>query len=524
MCVLPALGVADRKLGGWQRVHKPIQHDDVSNLTERTVPSKAAFVNQVRWNLFEKKAAKEYELYWSKVSQQSCECESTSDLRFDQNAFAKYVRSQFPYFSTSRDVFFESGGGSQVPQTVIDATVASMMHRDRSVNGSQCLREAREVMLSLLAGQDKLQHSRNTKMIFLGPNATSLLESLARNYFRSALKEGDEIILASENHLANVLPWTSLAVEFGAKVKWWTTVDTKTAKHASNAIQSSVLSELVTSRTKIVAISHASNILGYVRDISSICQLVHNKTSNQGQVIVDGVAAAPHMLSQQVFLGDAAMQPDWYVVSLHKMFGPHVGCLIGKRGLVRKLPNLHHESDDFVYKMLESGTKNYEACAGASALKKYFCDIGCYSARTKNDNTRIEDYLQYALLAIPIVEARLVKHLVQRLSQSSPLVRIIEDLGHQRVGCGSEINDAKRHSRLPFISFIHTNIKAKQIVEHCRRDGIICRACKFLSTERFWKEMGIDEECVVRLSLAHYNTAQEIDKAIDVLNMMDDWS
>ena len=521
MCVLPELNIAEREFGGWQLVYNPLQND-VSDDTDTKVPSKAAFVNQVRWNLFEKKAAKEYELYWSKVSEQSSECESPSDFRFDHNAFVKHVRSQFPYFSSSRDVFLESGGGSQVPKTVIDATISSMMHRDRSVNGAECLREARESMLSLLAGQDNLQ----TNMIFMGPNATSLLKSLARKCFRGVLKEGDEIVLATENHLANVLPWTSLAIECGARVKWWTTTDAKIGsptKRASNAIESSVLSELVTSRTKILAISHASNILGCVRDISSICRLVRSKTSNEGQVIVDGVAAAPHMLSRGVFLGDEPMQPDWYVVSLHKMFGPHVGCLIGKRILVQKLLNPPHKSDGAVYKMLELGTMNYEACAGASALREYFwnMNIGNNSATAKD--VRTEDNLKRAVLAIQIVEARLVDHLVQRLSQSSPLVRIIEDQGHQRIGCGNEMNDRERHWRLPFISFIHSNIKAKQIVKHCRSNGIICRACKFLSTDRFWKEMGISEEGVVRFSLAHYNTTEEIDRTIDVLEMMGDW-
>jgi selenocysteine lyase/cysteine desulfurase len=522
MCVLPELGVADRECGGWKCVYSP---DESSDAQYPVVPSKAAFVNRVKWNMFEKKAIKEYEIHWSKIHRQRSECESLGDFSLDLDAFVRIVRTQFPYFSLCRDVFLESGGGSQVPKVVMDSMLASMMHRDRSVAGAKCLKDARGALLSLLTGHERNNFGDNTNanMLFMGPNATSLLDSLAHRCFSSTLKEGDEIILASENHLANVLPWIYLANKVGAMVKWWTLTDSKKdspSKSTPNVMESTVLSDLVTQRTKIVAISHASNILGCVRDIPSVCQLVHQKTANQGQVVVDGVAAAPHMLSSDIFV-DASLQPDWYVVSLHKMFGPHVGCLIGKNASVHKL---HPGESDVIYKQLEMGTMNYEACAGACALKEYFQVIGTESIKLADIESSDLCLVQSAKVAIHIAETRLLNYLLCALSQSSSSIRVIQDPGHQRIGFNANSQHTDRLSRLPFVSFIHSNIKSTKIVEHCRSHGVICRACRFLSTERFWSEIGIGDTDVVRFSLSHYNSVDDIERTIRELEMMDGWA
>lgn len=498
MCVLPELGIAPRKCAGWVCVHRPENNLRIKEVL--AVPSKAAFVNRVRWAVFEKKASKQYEMHYNKLDQiaTSSKCESSPTNTFNPDAFVRFVRSEFPYFSTCRDVFLESGGGSQVPQIVMNSVMSSLSHRDRSVLGADCQKAARKALLSLLTGS--ADHGDN-KLLFLGPNATSLLEKLAR-CFTTMLKEGDEIVLASENHLANILPWLALAKEVGAQVKWWTVTDMKKGSDgASEITESSVLSELITSNTKIVAISHASNILGCVREMPAICHMVHDRTASQCQVVVDGVAAAPHMLSPGVFTEKRSMQPDWYVVSLHKLFGPHLGCLVGNKSSL----NSPGQSD------FETGTMNYEGCAGVCALKEYFHMIANESKMTS------------ASVAIQSVETRLVNHLLHRLQDSSSMVRIIQDLGHQQVRHNDNSHVDHALPRLPIVAFVHSNIQSCKIVEHCRRHQVICRACKFLSTDRFWKEMGIGDVGAVRFSLAHYNTLEDIDRSIEVLEMMDDW-
>jgi selenocysteine lyase/cysteine desulfurase len=348
------------------------------------------------------------------------------------------------------------------------------------------------------------------------------VDSLARRCFSNALQSGDEVVLASENHTANVAPWLDLANRAGAQVKWWTVTDKKCSTSKDTPImESSVLSDLITPMTKIVAVSHSSNIIGAVRDITTICQLVHERTENRAQVIVDGVAASPHMLSSDVFEGNQSMQPDWYVVSLHKMFGPHLGCLIGKNDSLHRLVG-----QESTHKLLEMGTINIEACAGAISLSTYFKYVGKQAikqaGKTKTDD---ECMMKSAKNAIQSVEAILVDHLLFTLSQSSPLIRIIQDQGHQRIKHYTDKISSKREfKRLPFVSFTHANIDSNKIVDHCRSNKVVCRACKFLSTDRFWSEMGIRNDGVVRFSLAHYNSIDEIDRAVDVLKTMDNWA
>ncbi|KAL7522290.1 hypothetical protein ACHAWX_006995, partial [Stephanocyclus meneghinianus] len=572
MCVLPELGIASRECGGWICVHKPEKDEDSRDTNQAVVPSKAAFVNRVRWALFERKAAKQYERSWCQLNRRPSgnKCESSTHS-LDHDAFVRFIRSQFPYFSPSHErragtVFLESGGGAQVPQVVMDAVVASMSNRDRSVLGADCQQKARRALLSLLTGREAESYvdSSHQNIVIMGPNATSLLEDLAQRCFEGILKEGDEIVIASENHFANVLPWVTLAKKVGARVKWWTVTDTKkdfcndsTLQHVT---ESSVLSELVTSKTKLVAVSHASNILGCVRLIPSICRLVHHKTKNQGHVVVDGVAAAPHMLSLDVFhMTDPSTSPDFYVVSLHKLFGPHMGCLIAKKSSLLKLLNSSCKSDVSLYKSLERGTMNYEACAAACALKKYFHIIAneskklmsfgseefpnekgltresrlmhqtvnsleCPSSPIHENTKCYVHFMQTATIAIQNLEARLVNRLLHRLHQSSPLVRIIQDPGHQQVGYQVNLPvDKQAIFRLPIVCFVHSNILSSRIVEHCRSHGVVCRACTFLSTDRFWKEMGIGDSDVVRFSMAHYNTTDDVDRAVEVLEMIDDW-
>ncbi|KAL3787140.1 hypothetical protein ACHAWO_010698 [Cyclotella atomus] len=519
MCVLPELGMSDIDCGGWKCVYKPTDESPDSSCAKQTVvPSKAAFINRIRWNMYEKKAAREYEMYMSTTAQKS-KCESITD-GFDHDAFVRLVRSQFPYFSSSRDIFFESGGGAQVSKVVMDSMLSSISCRDRSLVGSICLKEARRALLSILTGRDD---DKSRHMLFMGNNATSLLDSLAHRCFSNGLQEGDELILASENHCANVMPWLHLADMVGAQVKWWTVTDKKgSTSNSTPIIESSVLSDLITPKTKIVAISHSSNVIGCVRDIPSICRLVHERTESQAQVVVDGVAASPHMLSSGVFEGDQSMQPDWYVVSLHKMFGPHLGCLIGKNTSLQRLVG-----QKSTHKLLEMGTMNYEACAGATALSTYFKHVGKEVMKQAGKECAGSDHsmIKSAKTAIISAEAILVDHLLCTLSQSSPMIRIIQDQGHQRIGhYADKINSKKGLARLPFVSFTHANIDSNKIVNHCRSQGVICRACRFLSTDRFWNEMGICDEDVVRFSLAHYNNIDEIDRAVDVLKKMDNWA
>ena len=564
MWVLPnVLGISKeekepRICGGWDCVYSPTDDESESSKDNLIVPSKAAIINRIRWALFEKRALKEEESLDRKstptspieLSEESSlatqenteECEWSS--RFDQDEFVSFARSQFPYFSrnsTSEDnipVFMESSGGSQVPRIVSNAVMASMSNRDRSVVGSKQQKEARKSLLALLTNHDcQYKNSTNELVAVMRMNASSLLDLLAQK-MSSSISKGDEIIISSENHLANVTPWLSLAKATGAKVKWWSVTASEDETN-----ESCILSDLVTERTRVVAVSHVSNVLGMERDIPSICSLVHRVTNGRGQVVVDGVAAAPHLLSSEaITLG----KPDWYVVSLHKLFGPHLGCLVGKRESMLQLDCTHEVeqncvSNDELCKSWEPGTMNYEACCGAKGLKEYFDLITAkalemssrqtsnqITAESSDHSRNITDsppisHKSIARICIQRVENRLLHRLLAYL-KTCVHVRIIQDAGQMKVN-SSDDEDRTDLQRIPIVCFVHENINSQTIVDHCRKKGVICRNGKFLSTSRLWNELGIERNVeVVRFSLAHYNTLDELNTSIRVLETIDRWS
>ena len=599
--VLPKLDIhlMSSRENGWKCVYSPPLPSTLDNNTQSTadggeeklsnnliVPSKAAILNRIRWAIFERKVSKEYESSWCKLNEEQVRSRSTNtkshkqcesddkeeeeDLSwFDADSFLSSIRSQFPYFSDSttpteslsnvNNIFLESGGGAQVPRVVVNAMATSLINRDRSVAGAKYLSDARKTITSLLVGERRSSNHEEEQggddqdeAIIMGANATSLIEILAQMYCdKGILTKDDEIVIASENHVANVTPWIKAAKTVGAKVRWWTVVSSNVGMEESSS--SSILSDLVNERTKIVAVSHASNIIGCVRDPSSICKLVHQVTRGEGHVVVDGVAAAPHLLSRGCGRMDTE-EPDWYVVSLHKLFGPHLGCLIGKRSTALKvamggdgkmIPN------EKLCKMFEKGTANYEACAGAVALNEYVQSLGMryrdvirescpavcslqrmppHAISTQASGDEVKErpcVLSISRTCIHLIESRLLNVIMSYL-RNRPHVRIIEDIGEMKVSCDGENRSPSLGivdvQRIPIVSFVHVMLPSSEIVEHCRDHGVICRAGKFLSTDMLWHEMNlVQHDGVVRFSFAHYNTTADITRTINVLEMLDNW-
>mmetsp|Transcript_3069 Transcript_3069/g.5585 ORF Transcript_3069/g.5585 Transcript_3069/m.5585 type:complete len:336 (-) Transcript_3069:281-1288(-) len=249
---------------------------------------------------------------------------------------------------------------------------SSLTCRDRSVNGANAKVVAKQTLSTLLGVS-----GTNIYDVLLGSNATSLLSTLASQYAKQ-LTRGDEIVIRTENHWANVTPWIEVANEVGAVVKWWTTVLTATISNANlTSCSSSRLEDLVTKKTRVVAISHASNVLGEIRNIAEIASTVHRLSHNRAHTVVDGVAATPH-----VYANVEAAGVDWYVVSCHKLFGPHIGALCGTKDVISQVCGSTSPE-----KVFELGTLNYEACGGIGGLGSYFADL----AKIHTDSLLLEN-------------------------------------------------------------------------------------------------------------------------------------
>jgi selenocysteine lyase/cysteine desulfurase len=458
MWVLPRITGAAPELGGWKCVYHDVQFQpwDIQ-------PSKAVILNKIRWAILERKLSKEESLSSAKI--------------------VPFVRSQFPYFP-SEQIFFENAGGAQVPRQVTERVVDSLKHRHRCVIGSRIKEEARKTLLTLLGT------SGESHKLFLGSNATALLDTLASKY-SDQLKGDDEIVLATENHLANVTPWTRLAMQTGARIKWWP---------LGGAVE-----DVVTYQTRIVAMSHASNILGQVRDIQAVSTRIKAIAPN-AKIIVDGVATVPHLCADL----EKNEAVDWYVISCHKLFGPHLGALCGRLDAVQKL----HPSIDGGYGWFEVGTLNYEACSGVVGLGIYFQRLANFEVAGISSS---EDEL---IAAQPQLSTREVVSAYQRIRMAEKMLvtRLRSKLKANK--SLRVIEDSIASLRLPVFSFCHETIPAGKIVASFCEMGIQCRSGNFLSTDQLQSELKFDS--VVRMSLAHYNTTLEIDHVFGRLQQMQD--
>ena len=314
----------------------------------------------------------------------------------------------------------------------------------------------------------------------LGPSSTQLVTMLAECYSRH-LEAGDEVILCETGHEANVGPWLKLQ-RFGIKIKWW-----KVRPDFTCSLED--LAQLFTDRTRLVCFPLVSNLLGEIVDVAAITQLAHKHNT---RVVVDAVAYAPHRA-----LDVKAWAVDWCFFSTYKTYGPHMGALFGRTDAFDELegPNHFFIPADDPYKF-ELGGVSHEGCAGLLALGDYLkglaghevCDRPAVAAAFE-EMTRLE---------LP-VQARLISYL-----KSKP-VRII----------GPAHAEA---SRISTISFLHDSVPSPEISRFVNSRGIGIRNGHMYSY-RLCERLGIDVESgVVRVSAVHYNTVEEIDRLIGVLD------
>jgi len=516
--------------GGWMCVCDC--SGSVEDRDHSVVPSKAAILNKMKWSIYEWKAAKKYEEEGKRIVAER------SRYHDENAALLDFVRQSFPYYSESSSnggkIFLENAGGAQVPESVIRAMNASLSNRHRAHEGSRAKLAARRTLLSILGA------NADSHYMFLAANATSLLDLLSQSYVRfGSLGKDDQVVIATENHSANIAPWVAAAATVGAQVVWWTWRKGEPMYD---------ISDLVTERTRIVAISHASNVIGELRDVRSICEAVEDKSNGRANVVVDGVAAAPH-----VFPSLSECGAHWYAVSCHKLFGPHLGGLCGLKTAARNLVGIHDEAintdglcneDGKIYKAFELGTHSFEACAGVGyGLGEYFASLSkfnsCDTVRARSSapsmssrkeqtshestgetNLCVEptallapEQVRSAYLRIGLLEQGICARIIEML-RKSPRVVVIET-----GGCIT--------NRIPIVSFFHRHIDSDTIARVCLENNIVCRSDTFLAGTELMSQLaalGLNGNThIVRLSFAHYNTKHETERVLSVLKAIEGW-
>ena len=404
-----------------------------------------------------------------------------------------YVREQFPAFKdplSAKWSFFENAGGSYVPSNVIERLNHFMT--------STKVQPYAEFDTSAIAGENmdkatnffaEMINADNDEIIIGG--STTMNMYVLSNAIKSLLKPGDEVIVTNQDHEANVGAWTRLA-DHGMIVKEWQ-INNDTAE-----LEIDDLKTLLSEKTKIVAVTHCSNIVGSINDLKSIAELVHQYDA---YIVGDGVSYAPHG-----FPDVKSLDVDFYAFSLYKTYGPHLGLLYGKKEILNQLPNQNHEflEGDVPY-TLNPGGPNHEELSCLVGVYEYFMNLFEHHYPGETLPLREKIHTVNELIAEPEKEL------------ANPPLDYLRNRSDIRLIGKKTITDK---DRAPTIAFTMKNKSSKDLSSELVKHGIATRNDNFYAW-RCLMSLGIDvDDGVVRASMVHYNTHDDVSNLIKALKQI----
>ena len=390
-----------------------------------------------------------------------------------------FVRAQFPALADGF-AYMDNAGGSMVlrnvAERVSDYLLTTSVQTGASYEHSQLstarLATARQ-RIALMIG------ARRPEEVVLGPSTTVLCQNLARAML-SQLRPGDEIIVTDFDHESNIGPWRWLE-RFGVTIREWK-IDRE-----SFEIDLAELDKLMNERTRLVAVTHVSNILGAINPVAEIARRAH---AAGAKVVVDAVAYAPHRAVDVV-----GWDVDYYVFSFYKTYGPHLAVMYGKYELLLQLDTLYHYfyTAEKVPGKLEPGNPNYELAWGSAGIVDYLDALGGGGGDRASIMRAFDDIAAQE----EALSARLLDFLTSRND-----IRVIGR------------TDSAAERRVPTIAFKVDGADSAELVRKIDGDRIGVRHGDFHS-RRLAEALGVDGEGgVLRASLVHYNTLDEVDRLI----------
>jgi cysteine desulfurase family protein (TIGR01976 family) len=390
-----------------------------------------------------------------------------------------HVRAQFPALQDGF-AYFDNAGGSLVLRRVADRIAEYLT--TTSVQTGASYGHSQRASARVLEARGKIARYINAERpeeIVLGPSTTMMMRLLATS-MASQFSPGDEVIVTVFDHESNIGPWMILK-DRGVVFKFWN-VDPE-----SFEIDLDELRNLMSERTKLVCVTHASNIFGTINPIAEIAAIVH---AGGAKLCVDGVAFAPHRAVDVQKLG-----VDYYAFSFYKTYGPHFSVLYGRFENLLELDNLYHHfyGKDKVPAKLEPGNTNYELAWGSAGIVDYFDELGGGTGDFAAIARAFEDVAAH--------EAAIGERLLSYLREKNG-VRII----------GSRSSD--KAIRVPTIAFKVEGMDSRGIVERVDPDQIGIRFGDFHS-RRLIEHLGLSEgNGIVRASMVHYNKMEEVGRLI----------
>lgn len=371
-------------------------------------------------------------------------------------------RAAFPSLKNNQ-IFFDNTGGSQTLGAVIDSICDYYTHSNVQLDATYAMSQqatsrfdgAHDICASYINAQPD--------EVVLGSATTQLFRNLS---YALKLNQGDEIIVSSVDHEANIAPWVDLAEQKGLKLKWW-----KPNHLTSPKLLASDLEAIISEETKLVCCTHASNILGTITDIKSIARVAHRWGA---MICVDGVGYAPHRPIDVKDLG-----VDFYCFSWYKVYGPHISMLYGSRAAqhhVRPLGHFFNSHIGLSDKLGLAGA-NYEMTQSLPHIVKY---LGPGGGPMWNAIIEREEVLQ----------STLIDYL-----RSRPEITIY----------GEPHGDAK--IRLSTISFTVKGWNSQDFCEAIEAKTSYGVRSGTNYADRLVREvLGLGRDGVVRVGMLHYNT------------------
>ena len=400
-----------------------------------------------------------------------------------------YTRAQFPAFAEptlAGQAFFENAGGSYPCRQVVDRL--TRFYRQRKVQpyapfavseraGAE-MDEAR-ARLAALMGVDGDEVS-------FGPSTSANTYVLAQA-FRGWLQAGDAIIVTNQDHEANSGVWRRLAAD-GIKVLEWK-IDPETGH-----LPLETLPALLDQGPKLVCFPHCSNVVAEINPVAQIVALAH---AAGAVTCVDGVSYAPHGLPDVAALG-----ADIYLFSAYKTYGPHQGIMVIRRELGMKLPNQGHSfNGESLYKRFTPAGPDHAQIAACAGIADY-----------------IDDSYRHHFTAdiSPVARGQAMHDLMRsaEIARTQPLLDYLAARNDLRL-----IGPRAAKDRAPTVAVV-LDRAAEPVARSLAAHGVNCGGGDFYAV-RPLTALGVDlEQGVLRMSLVHYTSGQEVDRLIRALDQV----
>lgn len=388
-------------------------------------------------------------------------------------------RRDFPLLMQETAAYLDNAATAQRPQCVLDAEKTFYETQNAnplrglyplSIAATEAVEEAR------LAVRDFL-HAKSSQKIIFTRNTTEALNLVAYSYGLSHVHAGDEVVVSILEHHSNLLPWQMVCRQTGAALKF---IDCE----MDGRLDLNKVAEVITEKTKIVAVTHVSNVIGRVNPIREIADMAHRVGA---VIVVDGAQSTPH-----IPVDVQALDADFLAFSGHKVFGPMgIGALYGKRRLLEKMPPFLSGGEmiesvtrtgatyaELPYKF-EAGTGNAAGAVGLHAAIRYMQSVGFDTMHER--------------------ETALAARMIAGMADM-PFIHVL----------GSE-NPAE-HSGI--VTFTVDGVHPHDVSEILAADGVCIRAGHHCA-QPLLKHLGYSS--TVRASCAFYNTLDEVDRLLDSL-------